>query len=287
MITDMPGRFVTQDRPDAKSGIIRGLSYAGLTDPGRRRQDNQDAFAFANKEYAVNPDKGFLMAVADGMGGHRGGAVASRLALGVLLSEYYKLAPRDIVSALRLAVAKANEAVYTLAHDDDNYDHMGTTLTVAVLKDSALYFAHVGDSRGYLIVRRNIEQFTSDHSYVASLVRAGAITESEAVNHPSDNIILRAVGIKNVVEADVSEKKRLLKKGWHVLLCSDGLFKVVPDQEIREIVRTWIAPDLICKKLIEMANDRGGPDNVTVAVARIEKDPSFLKKAAHLLKLGQ
>ncbi len=278
MNTDMTARCITQDEPGAKSGKIDGISYGGRTDTGRKRTENQDSFLFSEKEQIVSPEKGFLFAVADGMGGHRGGAVASKLALGILVSEYYKLEPRNIAKALKRAFEKANEAVYTLAHDDDNYQKMGTTMTAAVLKDSRLYFAHVGDSRGYIVSKNKIQQFTSDHSYVARLVRAGVITEEEAVNHPADNVITRAVGLATEIQVDIPENEIVLKKGQIVLLCSDGLFKAVPDHDIRDTVRTWITPDLISKKLVELANERGGPDNITVVTARIEKNASLLER---------
>jgi protein phosphatase len=147
-----------------------------------------------------------------------------------------------------------------------------------VLKGHRIYFAHVGDSRGYIISKRKIKKFTMDHSYVADLVRAGAITKAEAENHPSGNIITRAVGRRPEINIDVAEEKIYLAKGQYVLLCSDGLSKVAPENDILDAVRTWTAPDLISKKLIELANNRGGPDNITVVIARIEKKESRLKR---------
>ncbi len=285
MNTDMPERYATQNEPDAKSGKTEGVSYGGRTDKGRKRNENQDSFAFSTLRRGFSSEKGFLMAVADGMGGHLGGAVASRLALGILVSEYCKMEPRNIRTALEKAFVNANEAVYTLANDDDNYERMGTTMTAAVIKDCRMHFAHVGDSRGYIVDKKKIEQFTSDHSYVASLVRAGAITPEEAVNHPADNVITRAVGLAPDIQVDISEKEIVLKKGQVVLLCSDGLFKTVPDHDIADVVGTWITPDLISKKLVELANERGGPDNITVVVARIEKNPGLFKKIKRLTGL--
>jgi serine/threonine protein phosphatase PrpC len=148
---------------------------------------------------------------------------------------------------------------------------MGSTLTAVVFNKNRLYFAHVGDSRGYIIHKDSIAQFTEDHSYVASLVKAGVITEEEAKNHPDDNIITRAIGIEKNLLVDSAEWHEKLKKNQYILICCDGLYKVVTDEEILEMVNKYPAPDAICEKLVEKANENGGPDNITVMAARINK----------------
>ncbi len=275
-----------QDKLHLQNGRAKEFSYGALTHIGLKRKENQDAFILSPNIGQYNLGKGYLMAVADGMGGYKGGATASQLALSVLITEYYKIKPYNIRRALLKAFQKANEAVYTLAQDDKNFGHMGTTLTAVVLKGSCLYYAHVGDSRGYIIKKNSITQFTEDHSYVGSLLRAGAISPEEARGHPADNIITRAIGLKVSVDIDFFQKEICLRKGQYVLLCSDGLFKVVTDDEILHTVSTLMVPNQITKKLVEMANSRGGPDNTTVLVIRIEKSTgywSLFRKAKNLM----
>lgn len=273
-----------QDKLCLQNGRAKEFSYSALTHTGMKRKENQDAFILSPDIGQNDPGKGYLLAVADGMGGYKGGATASHLALSVLMTEYYKIKPYNIPKALLNAFTKANEAVYTLARDDKNFGHMGTTLTAVVLKGSRLYYAHVGDSRGYIIKKNRITQFTEDHSYIAGLLRAGAISPEEARGHPADNIITRAVGLEVTVDIDFFQKEICLKKGQYILLCSDGLFKVIADDEILHTVTTWVIPNLIAKKLVETANSRGGPDNTTVLIIRIEKDTeSLFSKAKHLI----
>ena len=148
---------------------------------------------------------------------------------------------------------------------------MGTTLTAVVLQDDKMYYAHVGDSRGYLIHKETITQFTEDHSLVASLVKAGHITKEQAAAHPDKNIITRAIGLESDVHVDVPRKHQTLKKDQYVLLCCDGLHGVVSDEAILSTVHEFQAPDIICSKLIELANKNGGPDNITVLIARVDR----------------
>ncbi|MEA3428491.1 MAG: serine/threonine-protein phosphatase, partial [Thermodesulfobacteriota bacterium] len=147
----------------------------------------------------------------------------------------------------------------------------GTTMTAVVVVNNKMYYAHVGDSRGYIISGNKISQFTQDHSYVYNLVRAGIISEEKALTHPQRNVITRAIGISSDLEVDVSQHYQILKKGECVLLCSDGLFNVVSDQEILNVVSTIQTPAESCNKLLEIANARGGPDNITVLAARMNK----------------
>jgi protein phosphatase len=148
---------------------------------------------------------------------------------------------------------------------------MGTTMTAVVVVNNKMYYAHVGDSRGYIISGNKISQFTQDHSYVDNLVRAGIISEEEALTHPKRNVITRAIGISSDLNVDVSQHYKILEKGQYVLLCSDGLFKIVSDQEILNVVSTIQTPVESCNKLLEIANARGGPDNITVLVAKMNK----------------
>ena len=215
--------------------------------------------------------KGVLLALADGMGGHSGGEIASELTLTVLKETYYGDTVSAITESLEKAVLKANEEVISRGSNDFKLEGMGSTLTAVVLKKNKMYFAHVGDSRGYIIYKDIISQFTEDHSYVASLVKAGVITEEEAATHPNGNIITRAIGIEPDVKVDTSETHQKLKKDHYILLCCDGLYRVVSNEEMLNSVHQYRAPNEICEKLVEKANENGGPDNITVLIARINK----------------
>jgi len=258
--------------------MISVIIKAG-SDKGRSRKENQDHFGYYIPKGSKADTKGILMTVADGMGGQMGGKTASDIAVKVLLSEYYK-DPGGIQDSLESSFIRANQEVLDKSTDD--LRGMGTTLTTVVLKSNEMYFAHVGDSRGYLIRDNEIQQFTEDHSYVQSLVNAGVITKDEARTHPERNKITRAIGINDNLRVDLSASPRILEDGDYVLLCSDGLHGVVPEDEILNTFMTFKEPDLICRKLIEMANDRGGPDNITVLIASIDCKPGILDRFLEL-----
>ncbi|MEA3416951.1 MAG: Stp1/IreP family PP2C-type Ser/Thr phosphatase [Thermodesulfobacteriota bacterium] len=248
------------------------ITIGAVSHPGLKRLDNQDHYAYYFPEEDIADTKGILMTVADGMGGHAAGAVASRLAVDVLMSKYYDAeSSASITESLRNAFLKANQEVMARGQDDRKLQGMGATMTAVVVVNNKMYYAHVGDSRGYIISGNKISQFTQDHSYVYNLVRAGIISEEKALTHPQRNVITRAIGISSDLEVDVSQHYQILKKGECVLLCSDGLFNVVSDQEILNVVSTIQTPAESCNKLLEIANARGGPDNITVLAARMNK----------------
>ena len=256
---------------------IKGLSNEGL-----KRKENQDRFIKPSKIPTINdeiPSKGCLIAVADGMGGHKGGGMAAQIAVNVLENEYYKDKSQSITSSLKSAFSKANQKIYLMATENTEYKGMGTTLTAIVLKYNTFYFAHVGDSRGYIVSSRKIKQFTQDHSIVADLIKAKIITEKDAEKHPDRNVITRALGVDKELKVDVSEKPLKLKKNNYILLCSDGLYKVVDKNELKDVIFQIKNPEEICNSFIEIANERGGPDNTTVVLA-IQND---IKKKKTLL----
>ena len=246
------------------------FTIGSATHIGMKKKENQDYHAYYSPEEGSR--KGTLLALADGMGGRRGGALASKIAVDVLMEAYYKdMSSRSIPEILENAFQKANRTVIEKGQDDINLQGMATTLTAVVLKGNRMYYAHVGDSRGYTIHRHRIIQFTEDHSYVADLVRAGQISEEEAASHPERNLITRAIGLNTELTVDAPLKPRSLKKNQYVLLCCDGLHGVVPKNEILDAVRQYRSPDAISEKLVEKANERGGPDNITVLIARVDK----------------
>jgi protein phosphatase len=251
------------------------VTISSATHPGMKKKENQDFHSWRFPGNGNLNKKGILLVLADGMGGHSGGSVASRLAVDTAIEEYYKDETETIQESLKRAFLKANESVLEKSRSNLGLQGMGTTLIAVVLQKENLYFAHVGDSRGYTIFGNRITQFTRDHSIVAGLVKAGLITKEEALNHPDSNIITKAIGLFQDLSVDISEKHMQLNKGEYVLMCCDGLYKVVPDEEIVKTIIEYREPDTVCGKLIEKANERGGPDNITVIVAKIE-NPGFI-----------
>ncbi len=226
------------------------------TDTGLVRAANEDC-AHAGEN---------LLVLCDGMGGHRAGDVASKLAVETVVSALSGKTPS--VKAFLAAVAKANEQVYRKAAVDKTMRGMGTTLTALWLDVDAAMLAHVGDSRAYLFRAERLRQCTRDHSMVADLVRSGAITKEEARVHPYRNLVTRSVGTEIKVDADIFELGRRPGDKW--LLCSDGLTGHVLDDEIEQILRSTRQLDEAAEKLVQLAISRGGTDNITVVLAEDE-----------------
>ena len=245
------------------------VTIGSATHVGMKRQENQDYHAWHSPEEGSK--KGILIALADGMGGRYGGATASKIAVDVLIETYYKDTSRSISESLEKAFQKANEEVITKGHTDINLEGMASTLTAVVLKPSKMYYAHVGDSRGYVIYKGKITQFTADHSYVADLIKVGQIKEEDASTHPERNIITRAIGLESELRVDAPAEPQTIKKDQYILLCCDGLHGVVSNEGIMNAVYEYQEPELICEKLVERANERGGPDNITVMIARVDR----------------
>jgi protein phosphatase len=221
----------------------------GLSHPGRKRRRNEDA-------WVCQPP---LFAVADGMGGARGGEIASRVAA-TALGERVEGSGEERVVAL---IQEANRQVYARAHEDEDASGMGTTITVALVEDGTVAIGHVGDSRAYLIRDEKVEQLTDDHSLVAELVRSGRLSPEEADIHPQRSVITRALGTDPDVDVDSFSVEA--KAGDVFLICSDGLTSMVDDQEILGIVEESRGDlDGVAKELIGAANRSGGEDNITV-----------------------
>jgi protein phosphatase len=237
------------------------------TDVGLVRSENQDfgTYTTPSEEREAHPG-GRLLVVADGMGGHRGGATASRLAGETVKAQYLGSEDTDIGTALRDSLARANSRVYHEAQANPDLKGMGTTTSALVVRDGSAWFGHVGDSRIYLIRGDEIRQLTDDHSLVATMVREGLLTKSEAENHPRRNVLQRSIGVSEQVEIDVRGPFPI-EEGDVFILCSDGLHGVVKEDEIHEIARKPLRD--AADEFIKTAIERGAPDNVTVIVARI------------------
>lgn len=238
---------------------------------GNRKEKNEDYLSYHVPDDGSMPKKGILLALADGMGGRQGGDLASRIAIDVMMEEYYKNTSTNIPESLNNAFLKANREVISRGDEDRSLQGMATTLIASVLKKNKMYYANVGDSRGYIIYKDTITQFTEDHSIVAGLVKAGYITAEQAPSYPGGNIITRAIGLAPDLKVDAPKKPRKIKPGQYILLCCDGLHKDVPDEEILKTVNEFREPDIISEKLIEKALEKGGDDNITVLVARTDK----------------
>ena len=264
------------------------VSVFGKTDLGRTRDHNEDTFLVADlsrrvaslqpevREHAVGP-RGSLFMVADGMGGAAAGEVASRMAADLVFGHMSQVWAEDgDVSAQRFAyrmkeaVELANSRIHVHAREHPEVRGMGTTATVAGVFSSDLYLAQVGDSRAYLIRNKQITQITKDQSLMQRLVEAGEITEEEAEQSERRNIILQALGPDPRVKVDLTSQS--LRRGDLLVLCSDGLSGQVKKEEIAELAAS--TSDLIefCSELIELANSRGGPDNITAIAARFTGD---------------
>jgi len=232
------------------------LLVASRTDVGRVRPGNEDALLVT--------DDARLVAVADGMGGHQAGEVASATAIASLLE---RMEDGDPIDA---AITAANTAVVTRAAADPALRGMGTTLTAGIVDGAQLVIGHVGDSRAYLLRAGELRQVTTDHSVIAELIAAGELTEDEALVDPRRAMITRALGIDSTVTVDVMEVA--LVPGDRLLLCSDGLTTMVRDPAIAEILSAEPDRRRAADELVEAANLAGGGDNITVIVADVVAD---------------
>jgi PPM family protein phosphatase len=235
----------------------RVVERAGDSNPGRRRTSNEDRLL------SVAP----LFVVADGIGGQRGGEVAAALVVEVFREKGVLYCEKDVDTGLRALVDEANTLIYEKAQKDKRYKGMGTTVTAALVHDDCVTLAHVGDSRAYRLRDGALAQLTDDHSYVAELVRMGALTPEEADQHPQKSAISRAIGRDPAVEPDIHSHP--VRDGDVMLLCSDGLTKMVSEADIAASLAVPGALDDSSERLIAAANAHGGEDNITVCLFRL------------------
>ena len=239
------------------------FSAAARSDVGMRRSANEDA-------YALVPELGLFL-VADGMGGHIGGQMASHLAAESTVAAMRRVAGHraTFTEKLRYCLGEANREIFETAQRKPELSGMGTTLVALLAGGGRLGLLHVGDSRAYLIRRGRIRQLTDDHSLVAEMVRRREISELDAREHPHRHVLTRAVGVRRGVEGDLAELTP--ESGDLVVLCSDGLTGHLDDREIGTLATR--CPDLEtgCNQMVDLANRRGGEDNITVAIVRIDR----------------
>ena len=233
------------------------LVGAGKSDVGRVRSGNEDAFLVDHGRS--------LFAVADGMGGHQAGEIASHTAIETLRAEF------DAEDDISDAIVQANRAVYTKAHSNAEWEGMGTTLTAVAVIGRLAIVGHVGDSRTYLLRDGKLRRVTDDHSLVEQLVREGRLTREQAANHPQRSIITRALGVSSKVQVDTNHVH--LHDKDRFLLCSDGLTSMVDDDSLAEVLRKNRDPKRAVSRLIDLANHAGGEDNITAVVLDVQIDP--------------
>ena len=253
----------------AEPGIISSTSanprIGLLTDVGRKRQIDEDSIlaleSVSGFESKINQK--FLFVLADGMGGHAKGEVASKMAVTTMVEKLcpVMLSQTNYASEISNAIQEANLKILQYTLDHTEAEGMGTTVVCAIV-DGSTHLANVGDSRAYVISSDEIRRVTKDHSYVQELVDRGEMSQEEAISHPKKNVITRAVGA--YAEVKVDTMKLTLDDDESLLLCCDGLIIHVQDEEIKEIVVNASHPQEACKKLVDLANERGGKDNISV-----------------------
>jgi PPM family protein phosphatase len=253
--------------------VIPGVEVSGLTDVGCQRDNNEDSYLYWEPSNPRELElKGRLAVIADGMGVHEGGSEASRLAVETVRETYDKQFRGDPEAALVESFAAAHAKIREFAERYPVFHGMGTTCTALVLQGDQLYFVHVGDSRLYLIRGENIRRLTRDHSYVGRLVESGLVRPEDAEKHPQRHILTAALGAGMELAVERSGSPLALQAGDHLLLCTDGLWSVVSDEEIAAALKHRTLADG-ASSLIKLARERGGPDNITVQLLYLQPKP--------------
>lgn len=237
------------------------MEYSYLTDPGKIREHNEDSVtALKNTSGEV------LMAVADGMGGHRGGEIASSIAISHIGKRFAEISSignkEDAINWIKDVVSEANVLIYKYTSENPESTGMGTTLVLSVLTRDFLLFGNIGDSSGYVIRNEKLHKVTTDHTLVNLLVKSGELTEEEAKNHPRKNVLMKALGATTKVEMDIIEVESDIDG---IMLCSDGLTNMLDDEQIAKVLNDNNSIEEKLNKLIVKCNNRGGTDNISVA----------------------
>ena len=239
----------------------------GLTDPGSVRPQNQDIYQIEKLDSST-----MLCVVCDGMGGAKSGNVASSLAADVFVQEVRRnwkhgLSEERVDQILQSAVKLANFTVFDQAQQFEEFNGMGTTLVAALVHGKRATIIHVGDSRAYAITREGIRQLTRDHSVVQMMLERGELTPEQARSYPGKNLITRAIGTEGIIQSDLTHLT--LERGDSLLLCSDGLSNTMDEQEILFEVVHGVNKQYCCQRLLDIAKNRGAPDNVTSVVVLV------------------
>lgn len=237
-----------------------------LTDPGKVRTHNEDNVIILN-----NNNNEFLLAVADGMGGHKAGEVASQIAIDHLHDEFEKLetfgTKENAIDWLRNIVVEINNMIFDYTSKNPDSKGMGTTLVVAIKTNDYILYGNIGDSSGYVMKNEKLHKVTKDHTLVNLLVSTGELTEEEAKYHPRRNVLMRALGANDPIEIDIFDVDTNIKG---IFLCSDGLTNMLTDEQIEKILNSNLSIEEAVVKLIRKSNSRGGNDNISIAYLKKE-----------------
>lgn len=237
------------------------MEYCYLTDPGMVRDHNEDSVTVVKN---INDE--ILLAVADGMGGHRGGEIASSIAINILARRFSEQASigtkEEAIDWIKRIVIEANTAIYKYTEEHPDSAGMGTTLVLAIYTNDFLLFGNIGDSSGYVIKNKKIHKITTDHTLVNLLVKSGELTFEEAKDHPRKNVLMKALGATSDVDMDVFD---ITDEVEGILLCSDGLTNMLSDEQITNVLNEDHTGDEKLQKLIIKSNNRGGTDNISIA----------------------
>ncbi len=257
-----------EDNSNADSSPQKARKIGMLTDVGQVRTVDEDSILVADLSFGVNSKSSnfHLLVVADGMGGHAKGEEASKIALSAIsrsvISELVNDTP--FTKLLEQGIQNANQDILDYTTRNPESSGMGTTSVCAIVEGNAVHLANVGDSRAYVISDDEIRRVTKDHSFVQSLVDQGEITEAESREHPQKNVITKAVGIGTSIEVDTM--RLTLDSDESLLLCCDGVIAHLPDDDIHKIIRDSPDPQTACQEIVDMANERGGSDNISLII---------------------
>lgn len=264
------------------------IDIFGQTDIGKKRGNNEDSYLCLSFQSSHLPK--FLIAVADGMGGHTGGEIASAIAIETLrksaLSQFdgVKMPEADFPIILENCVQKANHEIFLQASLDKELTGMGSTLVAALISENKIFVSNVGDSRAYLIRNKTIQQITSDHNWKNEQMQKGELSEEDIKNSPYKDLITRSLGLHNETQVDIYQLESQAKD--YILLSSDGLHSLLTDKDILKIFRKVKDEKKICHKLIDTANKRGGHDNITVVLAHLKAEGKERKPETDTVKLN-
>ena len=237
-----------------------------FTDPGKVRTHNEDSVTIISNDHNE-----FILAVADGMGGHKAGEVASAIAIEHIKESFYSIESignkEEAIDYLRMIVKEINEKIFDYARKNPESKGLGTTLVIAIRTDDYILYGNIGDSSGYVIKNNALHKVTKDHTYVGMLLTNGRLTEESAKNHPGKNLLTRALGANDPIEIDIFDIDTSVKG---LFLCSDGLTNMLTDEQIEKILNSNLPIEEAVVKLIKKANSRGGTDNISIAYLRKE-----------------
>lgn len=237
------------------------MEYCYLTDPGKIRDHNEDSVTVVK-----NIADEILLAVADGMGGHRGGEIASSIAINIIARRFSEVSSvgtkEEAIEWIKKIVNECNTSIYKYTEQNPESMGMGTTLVMAILTDDFLLFGNIGDSSGFVIKNKKIHKITTDHTLVNLLVKSGELTPEEAKDHPRKNVLMKALGATTDVEMDVFD---ITDDVEGILLCSDGLTNMLDEEQITKVLNEEHTGEEKLEKLIIKSNNRGGTDNISIA----------------------